>query len=136
MAHNYPKINTIFQRSESNNTILEGTYSKDYFQTLKDLKWEATEKVDGTNICIRAEFCYYSGTPEPKISFLGHTDKSQIPAFLISKLQEITSKFDWSIFSKQDQEGNTIYPSVVTLHGEGYGNRIQGCGSLFLFYLR
>ena len=47
----YPKINTLYKR-DGNNKIIIGDFSEQEFEYLKDLKFEATEKIDGTNISI------------------------------------------------------------------------------------
>lgn len=49
----YQKINTLYKRDmKGNKQIIIGDFSDANVEYLKDLKWEATEKIDGTNICI------------------------------------------------------------------------------------
>ena len=47
----YNKIQTIFKRDERN-VIIPGDFTLPEFSTLKDLKWDCTEKVDGTNMSV------------------------------------------------------------------------------------
>ena len=47
----YQKINTLFKR-DSNNVIMPDAWADPMFEYLANTKWEATEKVDGTNIRI------------------------------------------------------------------------------------
>ena len=50
-------------------------------EALKDIDWEFTEKIDGTNIRI-----YWDGH---KVNYYGRTDKAQIPSQLMNKLIEL-----------------------------------------------
>ena len=47
----YQKIQTLFKRDEKN-IIIPDQFTYPEFEVLKDLKWECTEKIDGTNIRI------------------------------------------------------------------------------------
>lgn len=47
MNTEYQKINTLFMRDE-NNIIIPDMFTCPEFEYLKDLKWETTEKIDGT----------------------------------------------------------------------------------------
>ena len=80
----YQKIQTLFKRDERN-IIIPDQFTYPEFEVLKDLKWECTEKIDGTNIRIELES---SGNPEDGIimSFKGRTDKAIIPEHLLTKL--------------------------------------------------
>lgn len=51
MSSYYQKINTLYKRdmTKPKKPIILGEYSEPEFEVLKDLKWEATEKIDGTN---------------------------------------------------------------------------------------
>lgn len=52
MSSYYQKINTLYKRdmTKPKKPIILGEYSESEFEVLKDLKWEATEKIDGTNM--------------------------------------------------------------------------------------
>ena len=85
----YHKIQTIFKRDPETKfkTLLLGQYSLPEFEYLKDNDWVWTEKVDGTNIRIMWD--------KERVTFGGKSDNAQIPAFLVTRLQEMfaTDKF-------------------------------------------
>lgn len=86
------------------------------FRTLRNVEWEGTEKVDGTNIRI-----HWDGHT---IEIGGRTDKAQIPNELKKILEDcflskpMEYKFE-EIFGEKD----------VILFGEGYGPKIQNGGT-------
>lgn len=96
-------------------SLLEGQFTLPEFEYLKDNCWTFSEKIDGTNIRI-----IWDGE---KVSFGGRTDNAQIPTFLLIRLQEL---FTVKILKKVFQD------TKVILYGEGYGNRIQKVGKLYL----
>ena len=123
----YQKIQTLFKRDEKN-VIIPTELTLPEFGYLKDCKWEATEKIDGTNM--RVEL-----TPEIDdngelvnllIEFKGRTDNAQIPAHLLAKMQ--------TLFDKNSLI-ECFYPCgkedlcPVTIFGEGYGMKIQKGGN-------
>ena len=111
MSLEYPKIQSIYKRDEKGHQFLEGQWSMPEFEYLKDLKWEGTEKIDGTNIRV--------GWDTGIVTFGGHTDEAQIPPFLVKKLQEIFTP---------DRMKAKFGVVPVTLYGEGYGAKIQSGG--------
>ena len=123
----YQKIQTLFKRDEKK-VIIPTEFTLPEFGYLKDCKWEATEKIDGTNM--RVEL-----TPEIDdngelvnvlIEFKGRTDNAQIPAHLLAKMQ--------TLFDKNSLI-ECFYPCgkedlcPVTIFGEGYGMKIQKGGN-------
>ena len=114
--YEYHKINSIFKRDE-NGKIIPWDFSIPEFEYLQENIWEFTEKIDGTNIRI----IWQNG----QITFAGKTNRAQIPLFLLDKLHKI---FDdkTNIFNELFQDKN------VCLYGEGYGNRIQSVGKLYI----
>jgi len=117
-AAKYPKIQTVFNRDPAtkHRTLLDGDWSRSEFWWLRDLDWEWTEKVDGTNI--RVEW-----NPETGVMFGGRTERAQIPATLVAHLQET--------FSEHEMRGS--YPdTAMCLYGEGYGARIQKGGGNYI----
>jgi hypothetical protein len=99
--------------------IIPGVYSRDEFQNVQT--WEITEKVDGMNIRIEydnTDCCYGS-----MLSFLGKTDKAEIPKALMKVLKDT--------FYHEDFEANFPEAKTVTLFGEGYGAKIQKGGALY-----
>lgn len=98
----YHKIQSVFKRDEKGR-FLEDRYTRPEFEMLKDIIWEMTEKVDGTNIRVIWD-------EESKVSFGGRTERAQIPANLVNKLN--------ALFTDGQQ-------SHLTLYGEGFGGKIQ-----------
>ena len=115
----YVKIPNIFKREEyGSNKLIEGQYSTPELEFLSDMLWEWTEKVDGTNIRVM-----WDGH---SVTFGGRTDKAQIPAHLVNKLNELfggTNKEE--IFEQKFGE------TPVILFGEGFGAKIQKGGGLY-----
>lgn len=109
----YPKIQTIYKRDEKTHKIIIGEYSCPEFELLKDIAWEFTEKVDGTNI--RVEWQKDVG-----VKFGGRTDNAQIHTSLYERLQELfpIEKFN-STITETDH---------LCLYGEGYGAKVQKGG--------
>ena len=125
MSTEYQKINTLFLR-DGHGVIIPNSFTCQEFEYLKDLKWEATEKIDGTNIRIELYFhAQQNGNPvECCMTIKGRTDAAQIPPHLLSKLNEIFGAVNWI----------ELFPSVnleetVVLYGEGYGCKIQKGGN-------
>lgn len=115
----YTKIPNIFKRETfGKNKLIEGEYSSKELRYLKDALWEFTEKIDGTNI--RIEWDGY------RVGFKGRTDKAQIPAHLLAKLEEL-----FGGESKEELFEQTFGKSEVTLYGEGFGEKIQKGGGLY-----
>lgn len=112
----YHKIETVFQRDmEGTKKLIEGVFRDETVSFLADAVWEWTEKVDGTNVRV-----YWDGH---KVEFGGRTDKAQIPAPLVNKLNEYFSgETNAQMFEQMfgDKE--------VILFGEGYGAKIQSGG--------
>jgi ATP-dependent RNA circularization protein (DNA/RNA ligase family) len=112
----YHKIKTVFKRDPETKfkTLLFGDYSMPEFEYLKNNEWVFTEKVDGTNIRVM-----FDGE---SITFGGKTDRAQIPASLVTRLNER--------FLPQLELFKSIFDdsSEVCLYGEGYGAKIQKGG--------
>ena len=120
----YQKIQTLFKRDERN-IIIPDQFTYPEFEVLKDLKWECTEKIDGTNIRIELES---SGNPEDGIimSFKGRTDKAAIPEHLLTKLNWLFDRERlMEVLNITDETQNCN----ITLYGEGYGAKIQKGGN-------
>lgn len=120
----YQKIQTLFKRDERN-IIIPDQFTYPEFEVLKDLKWECTEKIDGTNIRIELES---SGNPEDGIimSFKGRTDKANIPEHLLTKLNWLFDRERlMEVLNITDETQNCN----ITLYGEGYGAKIQKGGN-------
>ena len=111
----YHKIQTVYKRDPATKykTLLEGEFSLPEFEYLQENRWVFTEKVDGTNIRVMRQ----SG----KITFGGKTDRAQIPAQLVERLNDT--------FLPMAEKFNEIFDcDDVCLYGEGYGAKIQKGG--------
>lgn len=120
----YQKIQTLFKRDEKN-IIIPDQFTYPEFELLKDLKWECTEKIDGTNIRIEL---IGSGYMESGIimSFKGRTDKANIPEHLLTKLNQLFDREHlMEVFNLTDE----MQDCNITLYGEGYGVKIQKGGN-------
>lgn len=115
----YVKIPNIFKRETfGKNKLIEGEYSSPELEYLSKSMWEFTEKIDGTNIRV----CWDGY----RVEFRGRTDKAQIPAHLLAKLEEL-----FGGESKEELFEQKFGKSEVILFGEGYGEKIQKGGGLY-----
>lgn len=104
----YNKIDTVFNRdTQGTKKLIEGDYRDKTVEYLANNIWQWTEKIDGTNIRV-----HWDGH---KVEFAGGTDKAQIPAHLLARLEELFEQ----MFGERE----------VFLFGEGYGPKIQNGGS-------
>lgn len=111
----YHKIETLFERDEKTKKLIMGKFRNPTVEYLKDNIWQFTEKVDGTNIRI-----YWDGH---QVQFGGRTDKAQIPAHLVNRLNELFGgDTNEELFEQKFGENE------VELFGEGYGVKIQNGG--------
>ena len=108
----YEKIETLYVRDDKTKKLVEGKFRNETVELLKDIDWEFTEKIDGTNIRI-----YWDGH---KVSYYGRTDKAQIPSQLMNRLIEL---FGGDISEEMFEQKFGDMP--VMLIGEGYGAKIQ-----------
>lgn len=115
----YHKIETVFERDTAGSKkLIEGQYHNPTVDYLKNNFWEWTEKIDGTNIRI-----HWDGH---QVSFGGRTDRAQIPADLVNRLNELFGgETNAQMFEQKFGE------TEVTLYGEGYGAKIQKGGGLY-----
>ena len=124
----YHKIKTVYLRDPENNykTLLEGQWSKEEFEYLKDLIWGWREKIDGTNMRILWHGGDWMGSHDTSpfpLEFRGKQDHSQIPPSLLARLPYL--------FSLEDMR-EAFDEKPVCLYGEGFGDRIQKAGKYYL----
>lgn len=114
----YHKIQTLLLRDPETNmkTLLPGEFAKPEFEYLFFCPWIITEKIDGTNIRVM-----YDGE---KRWFGGRTDNAQIPARLVTKLEEM--------FPLERISASFPHCTSVTLYGEGFGAGIQKVGGNYM----
>ena len=112
----YNKIETLYNRDiEGSKKLIEGEYRSKAVEFCKDLTWQFTEKIDGTNIRVM-----WDGH---KVTYGGRTDRASIPAHLMNKLLELFGS----------EEAEQLFEQVfgekeVIFFGEGYGAKIQNGG--------
>jgi len=114
MSDLYPKIHSPFKRhteGPQRNNLDPTRWARPEFQLLAGLRWEWTEKVDGTNVRV-----IWDGY---KVTFGGRTDNAQMPATLLTVLREL---FPETLLEQQ------FGASPAVLYGEGYGAKIQNGG--------
>jgi hypothetical protein len=111
----YHKIQTVFKRDmdSKHKTLLEGKWTLPEFEYLAGNTWVFTEKVDGTNIRIMFQ--------DGSITFGGKTDSAQIPAQLVTRLNE-------RFLPLTDRMNEIFGGGDACLYGEGYGAKIQKGG--------
>lgn len=137
----YQKINTIFKRDENNIIMPYEEFSLPELNWLRHCKFDATEKIDGTNI--RIEVVPMQGEDFEitfEVVYKGKTDNANIPKHLeiflketypedkvlnalgLPKVitQDVMTEKNWSSFE-------TI--PMYTIYGEGYGVKIQKGGN-------
>lgn len=112
----YHKIQSIFKRdmTSKRKTLLEGQWTTPEFEYLAGNTWAFTEKVDGTNIRVIFK--------DGGVTFGGRTDNAQIPAQLVTRLNER--------FLPLAPKLAEVFPDgAAVLYGEGYGAKIQKIGA-------
>lgn len=112
----YDKIETLYARDiDGTKQLIPGKYRNSTVEFLKDNRWQWTEKVDGTNIRV-----FWDGH---SVTFGGRTDRAQIPAHLVNRLNELFGgEQNAQVFEQMFGEREAI------LYGEGYGVKIQNGG--------
>ena len=155
-ANTYQKINTIFLRDDKGVIMPEAPLVKPEFEYLRNVKWHAEEKIDGTNMRIevksRIEYqvdqihnIEFEETNIPlgvhfKVRIAGKTDNAQIPKNLLKHMQEkypdkkvleaLGLKKYIPVEEWADHKWNSEkdIPYMYTIYGEGYGEGIQSGG--------
>lgn len=112
----YPKIQNVFKFDEKYRNVVG---LNEPFETLKNIKWYGTEKVDGTN----CQICWDGHN----IQINGRTERSVMPENLDKYFKEtfLTSEMEY-VFEQifEDKE--------VVIYGEGYGAKIQQGGGNYI----
>lgn len=112
----YIKIETPFERdTEGSKKLIEGKWRNETVQYLRNAWWVFTEKIDGTNISV-----VWDGH---KVQFHGRTERAQIPAHLVNRLNEL-----FGGETNEELFEQTFGETPMILFGEGYGYKIQNGG--------
>lgn len=116
----YEKIDTLYVRDTTGTKkLIEGQFRDPTVEFLAPCEWIWTEKIDGTNIRV-----YWDGHV---VTFGGRTDNAQIPAELVTKLNEMFGgEANAQMFEQMFGEKEVI------LFGEGYGRKIQKGGGNYI----
>ena len=138
----YQKIETIFKRDSSNIIMPYSGFVYPELEWLRNCKFDATEKIDGTNIRIEVKKTIISdengiNSIRYDVSYRGKTDAATIPTPLL-KFLELTypeEKVLTSLgieklitpehFSEHRWTSADDAPDMYTICGEGYGKGIQ-----------
>lgn len=112
MEKEYQKIGNVFKFDEKFRTVVG---LNEPYETLKNIVWQGTEKIDGTNIRV-----HWDGHD---IEIAGHTDKAVLPQNLKTYLENLflTPEMEY-VFEQIFGE------SEAYIFGEGYGAGIQKGG--------
>lgn len=125
----YPKIQTLFKR-DKNNIIIPSEFTLPEFEYLAGNLWEATEKINGTNMRVELTFFPFDSSEDVIMEIKGRTSKAVIPEPLLEKMHALFDNVNWmEIFPSML---DIMAPYQVTIYGEGYGKKIQGCGSRYI----
>ena len=116
MMKKYHKINTAFMRDGKR---IREEFTQEEYGYLRYNEWVGNEKIDGTNIRIH-------WNRESGVQIGGRDEESEIPARLLTRLNELVKTFD----EYYNSLGEDI--SDVTLYGEGYGQKILNGGHRYI----
>ena len=138
----YQKINTIFKRDANNIIMPYDEFAVPELEWLRNCKFDATEKIDGTNVRIEVTPTINSDGSliTFNVAYKGKTDNADMPKHLDAFLketytedkvlaslglpkvvtQEVMKEKNWTTF-----EDIPMY----TIYGEGYGVKIQSGGN-------
>ena len=116
----YQKIQTVFKR-DAKGLIIPTEFTRPEFEWLKNCKFRAEEKIDGTNIRIEIDIIDGNMT----FGFAGRTSRAVLPKHLLKKLGEIFT------YDKLREVFRDSEDTHITLYGEGFGYKIQAAGSRY-----
>ena len=155
----YQKINTIFKRDNKNIIMQYAGFVQPEFEYLRNLKWRAEEKIDGTNMRIEVtpkieyQVEYYSNvdlveTDIPlgvhfTVTIKGKTDNAQIPPMLKKYMEDnypadkVLDALGLKEFIPVKEWVEHKWNDVIdipkyTIYGEGYGAKIQKAGGNYI----
>lgn len=116
MEKEYQKIGNMFEFDEKTHRIV-GMMQP--YASLKDLIWQGTEKIDGTNIRV-----HWDGH---SIEFGGRTDTAEIPPKLLDHLEKTFKTQEMEYIFEQ-----VFGESEAYVFGEGFGEGINNGGNYVL----
>jgi ATP-dependent RNA circularization protein (DNA/RNA ligase family) len=141
----YQKINTIFKRDENNIIMPDAEFAIPELEWLRNCKFDATEKIDGTNIRIEVvpALNVSAHRQEPfmfVVRYKGKTDNAQVPPHLLKHLEEtypeekVLEALGLPKYMTEEyclEKGYNVFGGIpmCTIYGEGYGVKIQKGGN-------
>ena len=144
----YQKINTIFKRDEKNIIMPDAEFAIPELEWLRNCKFDATEKIDGTNIRIEVvPALNVMSQPSHRdapfmfvVRYMGKTDNTQIPGHLLLHLKEkypkekVLEALGLPEYMSEEyclEKGYNTFEDIpmYTIYGEGYGAKIQKGGN-------
>ena len=141
----YQKINTIFKRDDHNIIMPHEDFAVPELNWLRNCKFDATEKIDGTNIRIEVvpviNLDYNDDRPFYfTVYYKGKTDNAQIPGHLLKHLEDTYPKEkvleslglpEYLSNEYCSDKGYIEFDDIprYTIYGEGYGMKIQKGGN-------
>lgn len=155
----YQKINTIFKRDNKNVIMQYAGFVQPEFEYLRNLKWRAEEKINGTNMRIEVipkieyQVEYYNNvdlveTDIPlgvhfTVTIKGKTDNAQIPPMLKKYMEDnypsdkVLNVLGLKEFIPVNEWVDHKWNDVIdipkyTIYGEGYGAKIQKAGGNYI----
>jgi hypothetical protein len=117
IALEYPKIETLYDRDVKHKVDVSKVRCPEF---LLVKEWQITEGVDGTNVRVALH-------PDGSVEYGGRTNNAQMPVALGEYLRKT---FAETAMQNALIQPNTSCPEAI-LFGEGYGEKIQGCGGRY-----
>ena len=136
----YQKIDTIFLRDANNIIMPYSGFVSPELEWLRNCKFDATEKIDGTNMRIEVTCNIIEGERHMVVEYKGKSDDAQIPPHLYRFMVETFPKekvlaalnlpeiITDAVLVERDWDNNFGVPKY-TIYGEGYGVKIQKGGN-------
>ena len=140
--NSYQKINTIFKRDANNIIMPYDEFAIPELEWLRNCKFDATEKIDGTNIRIEVipTITDDGSLITFEVAYKGKTDNADMPKHLDAFLKEtypedkvLASLGLLKVITQEvmDEKKWTSFETIpmYTIYGEGYGVKIQSGGN-------
>lgn len=129
----YQKIDTIAKRDlEGNKRLIDGTFRDTAVEYLKDVKWEATEKADGSSFVV-----WWDGY-KARVSGGRNQQAERIEPIYTVLEESMCSPESEQLFEQMfkresdvDEQGNPLPPKEVEIFGEIIGPGVQKVGKLY-----
>ena len=136
----YQKIDTIFLRDVNNVIMPYSGFVSPELEWLRNCKFDATEKIDGTNMRIEVSCAIIEGERHMVVEYKGKSDDAQIPPHLYKFMEEsfpkekvlaalnLPERITDEVLAERGWSNHLEVPKY-TIYGEGYGVKIQKGGN-------